>query len=371
MIELDADQLVFSFPDVHPDAILRINFQRTLRIPDDGRTYPLPPGLGRFPIVHVDDYAQNVPANWSEHGGVIIPMYQSEAMWVYFDSNYSVARGARYPFAVKIYTGKINAVTGERFKNGLHDDEQDYLAIPGQPWLDGYCVSKGSIRQFVAAPLGQGFTAEEQITGEAEWGGMQIVVYPMKAEEYEARFPVISRRRSLERPGAGGAWGQAPKMQMSTGAFQAMDMGLAPGGKMSQEIYEDKFSLRVYDRSERSRCFVHISNSLVWKAITGSNPPCKPPTAKQYTQYGLPWFDYYDDDLEALNGSPILKNLKSLLTLKNKKNMVRSSKIDEDDEDDDFDDDEFPRNKKIVVKKLNKHSLQKTVREGDFWEESV
>ena len=32
------------------------------------------------------------------------------------------------------------------------------------------------IRQFVAMPLGAGYTAEEQITGEAEHGGLQIVV---------------------------------------------------------------------------------------------------------------------------------------------------------------------------------------------------
>lgn len=27
-----------------------VSFHRTLRIPDDGRTYPLPPGLGMFPL---------------------------------------------------------------------------------------------------------------------------------------------------------------------------------------------------------------------------------------------------------------------------------------------------------------------------------
>jgi hypothetical protein len=27
-----------------------VSFQRTLRIPDDGGVYPLPPGLGRFPL---------------------------------------------------------------------------------------------------------------------------------------------------------------------------------------------------------------------------------------------------------------------------------------------------------------------------------
>ena len=77
MIELKNDQLVFSFPDVHPHAKLSVGFQRTLRIPDDDKTYPLPPGLGTFPLRHVDDYATSVPAGWQEHGGVMMPMYQA------------------------------------------------------------------------------------------------------------------------------------------------------------------------------------------------------------------------------------------------------------------------------------------------------
>ncbi len=61
MIELKNDSLVFSFSDVHPEARLSIDFQRTLRIPDDGDDYPLPPGLGRFPLQHDDDFAGNIP----------------------------------------------------------------------------------------------------------------------------------------------------------------------------------------------------------------------------------------------------------------------------------------------------------------------
>ena len=47
-------------------------------------------------------------------------------------------------------------------------DPQNYVVVPGQPWLDGYCVEKGIIRQFVAMPLGQGYSVEEQLTGEPE-----------------------------------------------------------------------------------------------------------------------------------------------------------------------------------------------------------
>jgi len=31
-----------------------------------------PPGLGNFPLKHVDDYS--VPQNWVKHGGVMLPM---------------------------------------------------------------------------------------------------------------------------------------------------------------------------------------------------------------------------------------------------------------------------------------------------------
>lgn len=57
-------------------------------------------------------------------------------------------------------------------------------SFPEQPWLDGFNVSEDFIRQFIAMPLGEGFTAEEQITGKAEHGGLQIIVYPMKHEVY-------------------------------------------------------------------------------------------------------------------------------------------------------------------------------------------
>jgi hypothetical protein len=40
---------------------LEVAFDRTLRIPDDGNTYPLPPGLGAFPIRKVEDYAERGP----------------------------------------------------------------------------------------------------------------------------------------------------------------------------------------------------------------------------------------------------------------------------------------------------------------------
>jgi len=308
MIELKHDSLKFSFSEVHPDAQLTINFQRTLRIPDDGKDYPLPPGLGQFPMKHVDDYAEKVPNLWIQHGGVMLPMYQSEALWLNFNSEHLWDHDTSYPFAIKVATGKINAVTGKNWRDGLKRRTQDYMVSTEQPWLDGYCVEKGFIRQFVAMPLGSGYSAEEQISGEAEHGGIQIVVYPMKREVFEKRFPKreIKERRYLAKFKSDVCFSLAEP---------CADMGLAPGGRMRQEIYKDPFKLSDWDIDQKSRCFIHISNSLVWRAITGDAPPSVPFTSKEYTDHGLPWFDYYSDNSTALKGSEKLKGLKSVVEM--------------------------------------------------------
>ncbi|HOC38619.1 MAG TPA: hypothetical protein PKJ77_05030, partial [Thermodesulfobacteriota bacterium] len=302
------DSLVFSFPGVHPQAQLTVTFQRTLRIPDDDRSYPLPPGLGAFPLKHVDDYADTVPSQWIEHGGVMLPMYQSEALWVNFKSQYIDEHGTSYPFAIKIAAGKINAVTGKDWSNNLNQHPQDYLVAPEQPWLDGYCVEKGLIRQFVAMPLGDGYTAEEQITGKGEHGGLQVMVCPMKRDVFERLFPSRKVINHLEMDAC-------YDFQSLHAVLAEPQMGLAPGGKMRQEIYDDPFGFDSRDSTERSRCFVHTTNSLVWRAITNEAPPSVPLTSREYQRYGLPWFDYYDDHAVALEGSDTLKKLKSILQL--------------------------------------------------------
>ncbi len=295
MIELLNNELTFRFQDVHKHAKCRIGFQRTLRIPDDNREYPLPPGLGKFPVEHVDDFAENLPESWRVHGGVFVPMYQSEALWINFSGS--------YPCAVKIAAGKINAVSGESWSSVLSDDPQDYVVIPEQPWLDGFNVSDDFIRQFVAMPLGEGFTAEEQITGKAEHGGLQFIVYPMKREVYAEQFERITK--------ADVDYLSEPSFCRGVCESAAPDMGLAPGGLMRQEIYEDEYGIEAWDQDNGFRCFIHLANSEQYKVITGHQPPHKPATAKDYTNAGLPWFDYYNDS-KALPGSDTLSKLTSV-----------------------------------------------------------
>jgi hypothetical protein len=292
MVELKDDVLVFRFPEVHAAAVLRLEFQRTLRIPDDDTDYPLPPGLGRFPMRHVDDLANRVPAEWLRRGGTVLPMYQSEAMWIDFTSPHD------YPFAVKVSTGKINAVSGDAWSERLRRHPQDYMVIPEQPWLDGYCVEEGVIRQFVAMPLGDGYSVEEQLTGRPDHGGIQVLVHPLRAERYEP--PVHA---SCARVSAG---------MVVEDSMVAYDMGLAPGGRMRQRIERDRRPMGDWDLAHRGRCFVHLANSLVWRSITGEEPPPTPATAAEYTRAGLPWFEYYGADGRALSGGGRLGGLKSV-----------------------------------------------------------
>jgi hypothetical protein len=306
MIELTGDGLEFSFPKVHKSAKLTIDFQRTLRIPDDGNDYPLPPGLGRFPLRHVEDFDGKVPQPWIKQGGILFPMYQSEAMWICFDSEYDDERGVSYPFAVKIATGKVCAVSGETWQKGMHQSPQDYVVVPEQPWLDGYCVEKGVIRQFVAMPLGAGYSAEEQVTGEAEYGGVQIQACPMKRDVFEKRFPKRVRREHLQ---------PLLSLPLCVAECAAPDMGLAPGGRMKQDICDDPYDPSDWDSTITSRCFVHITNSMVWQSITGKQPPTPPTTAEAYTNAGLPWFDWYDDKNQALPGSDTLGGMKSVVKM--------------------------------------------------------
>ena len=326
MITLEENTLEFQFPEVHGHAHCSIEFQRTLRIPDDGRDYPLPPGLGRFPLRHLDDYAARLPEAWRARGGAIAPMHQAEALWISFESH--------YPFAVKVATGKICAVSGDPWVNHLNRDPQDYVVLPEQPWLDGYCVEKGVIRQFVAMPLGEGYTVEEQLTGAAVHGGLQLVVYPMKAKHYERLF----ERRHY-----------APQAMQAPMAMEESGMGLAPGGRMKQEIYDDEFRFDAWDLRHSSRCFVSLVNTTQWMAITGERPPTRPPTARDYAGMGLPWFDYYGGDAKAIAGSDRLRGVKS---------VAQKAKETEQEA--------LPGNESVEIPHVVKLGKPRKVREGSF-----
>jgi plasmid stabilization system protein ParE len=166
-----------------------ISFNRTLIIPEDGKDYPLPAGFGRLPILCVADYADKVPPKWLEDGGFFIPLYQKEALFLEFGGK------EWQPSTAKVAVGGINAVTGDAYDEKIRAHKQDYVIIPEQKWLDGINCGEGRVGQFVAMPLGQGYTIEEQLTDEARIGGFQVAVFEAKQGRFPDEDPEIVKQR--------------------------------------------------------------------------------------------------------------------------------------------------------------------------------
>lgn len=129
---------------------MQITVERTTRMPDDNKLHQLPLTLGRFELHNVESYADLLPENIRETGGVFLSMWQREAMWI------SLKTTLRKKYAIRVLVGHINAISGLA-KNTEPDKQsalqsQDYLVVPGQDWLDGICMAPGIVRQFVAMP---------------------------------------------------------------------------------------------------------------------------------------------------------------------------------------------------------------------------
>jgi hypothetical protein len=291
-----------------------VSLERTLRIPDDGRSYPLPPSLGSFPVQRIADHRDSVPEAWREHGGVFIPMWQREAMWLHFDG------AGHKPNAVKVAAGKVDALTGRPFDMALEGgDRQNYMVVPGQPWLDGINSGDGTIRQFCAMPLGMGYTVEGQVTGEERFGGVQLVCFEPRPGRFPDALPQLATDAvalSAAAPPPPGATGASPaasaRVRLRAAPAAGAEMGLGAGGRMEQKIYPDPYGVEAWDPARYGRVFIHIVNSAMWREITGRPAPPSPVSADVYTQHGYPWFRLYDEHAGDLAPSETLAGVKSV-----------------------------------------------------------
>ncbi len=205
-----------------------VRFIRTLRLPETG-THPLPPGLGEFPVRRVADYADRVPEAWRARGGVMLPVYLREAMWLSF-------AGTSEPAALQVGVGKVCAVSGRPWSDRPARGPQNYVVLPRQPWLDGINSGTGTVRQFVAVPLGLGATVEGQVTGEEVWGGVQLQSFPLNDREL-ARWHEEERRQSERTRGISPSGGYGAAMPGGYGAAMPMAAPPAPGAAPAPPAY--------------------------------------------------------------------------------------------------------------------------------------
>jgi len=150
-------------------------------------------------------------------------------------------------------------------------------------------VGEGVVRQFVAARFGEGRSVAEQLSAATPASALQLLFFPMTAEHYE--WFQEERRRVTGRP---------------------KPVALAAGGKIRQEIYKDTFGIDAWTAEPAGEVFVHLVPAELWRRITRRRPPARVPTAKTYTDAGLPWFDYYDARTPAVGAQPALAAIKSV-----------------------------------------------------------
>lgn len=281
-----------------------VSLQRTLRVPDDGRDYPLPAGLGRLPIRNVRALkAPAIPAEWRTRATGLACLHPAEATWLSF--------GGDGLFAVQVAAGTICAVSGTVQEKSLVRDPQNYVVTPDQPWLDGFRVSPEVVRQFVAMPLGKGFSVEQQVTGAETTGGLQLRVVPPKVEflwEEHVRercewrwIQLITRPCIVEE--------SSVKYCVTSSSSS-----LGAGGRIKQKIYADPHPAGTWDEAAAVTCDLQLIDARHWSEFTGEVAPTKPPTPQLYAQAGIPWFDY-ENSSAVLTGTSPLADIKSVATL--------------------------------------------------------
>jgi len=255
MLKLANDRLELRFADIHADAVLQVEFRRTLRAAG-AESRPAPPDRGRFPLRDVDGHAERVVGSGPMPGGVFFPMHQGESMRIRLHAP------AGYPFALQLTAGGVDAFTGRRSSAALLESFENYRVILHTREIAALRQPSGARCPFVVTPLARGPTVEEQLTGAGMGGTLQVTVFAMAAERYEA----------------------------------LRACGSLCGAKGARHA----FGPAAWDESRRARFFVHALNTRQYLEITGRAPPTPPPTAADYARAGLPWREEFDSDRRVL-----------------------------------------------------------------------
>ncbi|KAF7857827.1 uncharacterized protein EAF02_011194 [Botrytis sinoallii] len=314
---------------------MEISFHRTVRVPDDGKNYQLPPDLGKFPTYSIDDYAEKLPLDIVREGGVFVPIWQREALWIKFHA-YETSR-----LAVKVFVGGINAMS---------EESRHFI-------------------QLVAVPTGSGYSVEAQIKGFDKIAGLRFEIIPFRVLFHfdgkiiiktltSKSFPVhvssdmtvatlkdriqgkesipIDQQRlifmgkileehhtlgdiSVEEGmtvylllrvcgGFGfsnlSSWEKEQMQNKMMREFEPMkkefydrhhELTLTPGGSIHQAIRKDCFHRDRYDERNAVMFNMQLLSPKTFHLVTGTPPPQTPISAGTYARHGYPFFEIYNE----------------------------------------------------------------------------
>jgi hypothetical protein len=210
MVEIKNNELIFFFPEVNDHAVLGVHF----------RTVVSPKAMVRL-VPHPED-------GWvlATVGPVIMqlrPRFAAEHNW---PGSSEPGLGDRYPFAVLVSVGGLNALTGEPSRVLLRTP-QNYFSSPPQGGIDGYFVD-GQVHPFRAG-------AEPDLNNTR----LEIKAFPMKKEAWDF---FMFRRGLIPGPGP-----------FITG------LTLKHGGERQCEpVYEDLCGIGDWDRKREETVTVWL-----------------------------------------------------------------------------------------------------------------
>lgn len=305
MIELKDNKLLISFPDVHKDAHATVEFNRTLRIPNDGQDYLLPPRTDNFELRSAEDNASTA-TSWKAKSGAKIPMYQSEALQIAFKGD--------YPIAIKVGITGINAIDGSSWVEGFQPTKsiraypqrtvlinQNYIIISKQHHLSYFCDDNGLPAQLVAAPIGLDETTNEQIDGSITGRKLLIEAFPLGSNKWEEILEKrCAHKEKIEK------YGEFTSMYKSNEEYELDIERLFTNpnpehyvergrGKMRQIQWLDPYESSNWNVGSSSSYWIKICNTLEWEQMTTEKPTHAPFSAKDYANVGLPWFKHYSE----------------------------------------------------------------------------
>jgi hypothetical protein len=238
------------FPVGPMGSLLEVRLFRTTTVPEDSQLHVGPRVLNQLPIRVVDDYS--LGGELKRRGGVIVPMAAGDACRVELR-----ARGGA--IAVRVGTGKINIVNGQHWDDRTPPKRGDHLCVTGAIAIDGFVASCGTVRQFVAHPMGFGLTAEEMATGSAVWGGLQIQAIPM------TRASLLLHLREIE----GEVMHDIPAFAPKPTPPQPFLNGFGRGGTIEQQLMLSTFDSDAWDLGAAIRCFVTLMDHSAFEDLTG------------------------------------------------------------------------------------------------------
>ena len=294
-VESALEEIVINKGGLRTDSFtgLEIKFQRTMRIPADGKTYALPIALRQPPLHSVDDFPETAPSSWLENGGVVMPLARSEAIWIWF--------ATRYPVAVKISTQEINLLSGTRSSPGLQREPQNYFVIP--VWGESEVA-----RRFIVLPFGDDHKAGQALP-EPRGNAIQIQATPLQPKSFykhEGSFHLHTIHEFFARMVLAAVpcpsldrvvrYSEQKEEQQRLAAAERVTLDET----LPQQIAADEYHFDAWDQHHSVGCVVHTCGPRSWQQITSTNPPYSPLTANEYRDAGIPWFDDYADDSKML-----------------------------------------------------------------------